>query len=544
MVSWILFVIFFILILGLFVLFRTRKNHSQNLLRESTILIARQKLEELNQRGKEIRRLQQAQSMPKSPNPIKRANRTLENKMETEESNHSSRTSQISDQFSDLQETILNILVGKYRLNPESQDYISRQLDVMFHQETLEGITKGSLQSRINSVKARYDPKYSNDLLLHSSRFLMNCENLSPSTRLSVAQFIVNTTLDGEELDRIYDWVIELGSNETASQQVRQEAVDMLILSNSSRYKTIATQILESLRRIDDVPEVQVVHEADDNFLFNIPIQQVQQRPIIARDRRRTIHLGGVEYDIDAQRALLNQFQRTLPKTDRTVYQDGQSVHNNEINKSVIQAAKSLQTQYPAKTRLNFDTSLLKDLSPHQRHKAETALHRIATDDATFGENITLSNLFQSLQSFILSSPDKDELNKRLIQELGDMSGTCASGHLSRLVNVVQGFNAIPQQAIRIKLGDEIYATVNHTLTQALAKPENQEVSEAVIMGENQKLINNFVAQKLNSLLPEMQKSYQGTARNNEILEELLSAAKKYTKDGHFTIQQNKLITT
>lgn len=532
MVLWILFIIL-ILILGLFIFFRFRNNHSQNLLRDSTVLIARQKLEELNHHGKEIRRLQQAQYVP-----VNSIIPSLKTKVKESDHPHSD---QISNQFSDLRENILNILVGKYHLDPETQDYISRQLNGMFERETFEGSKKGSLQNRIRSVKAKYDPTYSNDLLLHSSRFLMNYENLSPSIRLLVAQFIVNTTLDGEELDRIYDWIIELGSDTTASQQVRQEAVDMLILSNSSRYRKIADQILESIRRIDDIPQVQA--EPEDNFPFNVPAQL--EIPIPARERRerpRTIRLGGVDYDITTQRNLLHQFQRAKPKVERTVYQDGQSVHNTEINKSVLQAAKSLQAQYPMKTRLSFDTSLLKDLSPEQRRKAEASLHRIATDDATFGENITLSNLFQSLQSFILSSSDKDELNKRLIQELGDMSGTCASGHLSRLVNVVQGFNAVPQQAIRINLGDEIYATASHALTQALAKPENQEISEAVIMGENQKLVNNFVARELTSLLPKMQKEYQGTAKDGEILRELLSAAKKYTKDEHFTVQQNEIV--
>ena len=540
MVLWILFGLFFLLILG-FLLFRIRNKRSHNLLKDSTILMARQKLDELNRHGEQIRKLQHSQQYSRTPNHVSQRDSIPKRNLAEERAVPAIRREQLPRDIVELQETIINILVGKYHLDPETQVYISQKLDEMFSR-LLGNMTSGSLQHRVGKIRAQYDPMHSNELLLQSCRFLMNYENLSPSVRLRVAQFIVNTTSDGEELGRVYDWIIELGSDETASQQVRQEAVDMLILSNSSRYRTIATLILESLRRVDDVPQMQIPDE-EDGFPFNIPIRQIQvERPVPGRDRRQTIRLGGIDYDIGEQRRILDRFQATLPKTDRTVYQDGQSVHNNEINKSVIQAAKSLQAQYPVKSRLNFDTSLLKDLPSVQRQKAETALHRIATDDAAFGEGITLSNLFQSLQSFILSSPDKDELNKRLIQELGDMSGTCASGHLSRLVNVVQGFNAIPQQAIRIKLGDEIYATVNHTLTQALTKPENQEVSEAVIMGENQKLVNNFVAQKLNTLLPEMQKAYQGTAKDDEIIKELLSAAEKYTKNKHFTIHQNKIV--
>lgn len=517
MVMWILFFIS-ISILVLLVFFRIRNHQKQNLLNDSTTTIARQKLEELYQHGKQIRQHAAEYNVPK--------HNTISQKAVQPQ-----RKEQLPSSLITLIETALNILVGKYHLSPDAETHVAFKLDEMFEQ-MLPTI-------KISSIISKYDPAHSNDLLLHSSRFLMDYENLSPNTRLRVAQFIINTTLDGEELGRIYDWIIELGSDTTVSHQVRQEAVDMLILSNSSRYRKISRQILESLRQEDDIrieePE-NFPEERRENVNPFVVVNPVE--------RRRTIRIGGTEYDIDAQIALLNQFQHTKPKVERTVYQDGQSVHNNEINKSVLQAAKFLQTQYPAKTRLNFDTSLLNNLSSAQREKAELSLHRIGTDDATFGANITLSNLFQSLQSFIHSSPDKDELNKRLVQELEDMSGTCASGHMSRLVNVMQGFNTVPQQSIRIKLGDEIYATVNHTLTQALSKTENQEISEAIIMGEKQKLVNNFVAQKLNSIFPEMQKAYQNTAKDSEIMQELLIAAKKYTKDEHFALQQNKLITS
>lgn len=132
MVLWILFIIL-ILILGLFIFFRFRNNHSQNLLRDSTVLIARQKLEELNHHGKEIRRLQQAQYVP-----VNSIIPSLKTKVKESDHPHSD---QISNQFSDLRENILNILVGKYHLDPETQDYISRQLNGMF-ERNIRGIEK------------------------------------------------------------------------------------------------------------------------------------------------------------------------------------------------------------------------------------------------------------------------------------------------------------------------------------------------------------------------------------------------------------------
>ena len=58
------------------------------------------------------------------------------------------------------------------------------------------------------------------------------------------------------------------------------------------------------------------------------------------------------------------------------------------------------------------------------------------------------------------------------------MSGLCASGHLSRLLSVIQGFDVKPELQVKIGIDDEVYATLKHKAETAL---QNDEDSDQII---------------------------------------------------------------
>lgn len=57
-----------------------------------------------------------------------------------------------------------------------------------------------------------------------------------------------------------------------------------------------------------------------------------------------------------------------------------------------------------------------------------------------------------------------------------DMNGLCSTGHLSRLINVIQGFPDTPEE-LKIKMNpkDEIYASIQSYLNSEIQKSENAE---------------------------------------------------------------------
>jgi hypothetical protein len=55
-------------------------------------------------------------------------------------------------------------------------------------------------------------------------------------------------------------------------------------------------------------------------------------------------------------------------------------------------------------------------------------------------ERMNLTDLFASILRFIYQSKHQDELMKRLYEEMDEGQGTCTTGHICRLINVVRGY--------------------------------------------------------------------------------------------------------
>lgn len=84
------------------------------------------------------------------------------------------------------------------------------------------------------------------------------------------------------------------------------------------------------------------------------------------------------------------------------------------------------------------------------------SLNRINIDRILYSKyNQTLSNILIKVWSFLVDHESKDEMIKRLLEELYDMSGTCSSGFASRLVNIISGFS---DYSIKISFTDQIVA--------------------------------------------------------------------------------------
>jgi hypothetical protein len=85
-------------------------------------------------------------------------------------------------------------------------------------------------------------------------------------------------------------------------------------------------------------------------------------------------------------------------------------------------------------------------------------------------------------------------LQKRLAEELHDMSDTCSSGHLLRLINVFSGFEG----GISLGVREEITTVVNHRIGQLIGKqtPDvGEAIAEALADGEENVIMKHLYAQ-------------------------------------------------
>jgi hypothetical protein len=208
-----------------------------------------------------------------------------------------------------------------------------------------------------------------------------------------------------------------------------------------------------------------------------------------------------------------------VKKPERSIYDDSQNVHNTTINQSTLNTASELINRYdPQNRKLDFvyyKTKSLKELSPEQIEKVEKSIHRINTDTSTFGKGFTLYTIYQSLLNLIERHSQKNDLNERLLDELIDMSGKCSTGHLSRLINVLQGFETDLQVKVKININDEVYEKIKHLIEQEVINDEKMDDIMEDMLSENKTIYISFVKKVINDNIFEIVKEYDNVNIND-----------------------------
>jgi hypothetical protein len=162
-----------------------------------------------------------------------------------------------------------------------------------------------------------------------------------------------------------------------------------------------------------------------------------------------------------------------------SVYEDQQNVHHKEINDSVWKNINILKEEFQLFPITEEDLQKLLASMKTLNHSQSNSLQRIRNDRNLFTRNDTqiyLKDVLFYIYSFILrqSQDLQQELIQRLEEELEDMSGTCTSGHLSRLVNCLVGYH--PKINIEISEYDRVKAVFSNMLQKLIKEDNDQEI--------------------------------------------------------------------
>lgn len=266
------------------------------------------------------------------------------------------------------------------------------------------------------------------------------------------------------------------------------EAVSQIGLNMFDEFKQ--TNNLEGMREVADI----MTEFAQGNNLL---------------DRIRDI-------DVDARRTAT-----ISSKSSRTVYSDSQNVHNSKINQSVIKCLEHLFSKYqhlivlqeidmkPTNNRQKFEhkVNILTDVRgiivakyKDKKDIINSSIDYIRTSTAIFGEmELGMIDAFLALWFWIQDHKYKDELENRLLEELKEMHGLCTTGHIARLMNVMQGFTEDENLSIRISNRDQCFAVVKQYLTKELQECDDEDVLFQMTEGGEKyvKFIRKSVAKKL-----------------------------------------------
>jgi len=162
----------------------------------------------------------------------------------------------------------------------------------------------------------------------------------------------------------------------------------------------------------------------------------------------------------------------------KNIYDNAQNVHSKQVETSVKEVLDFLLTNTKAQiiddNEIDFEHvsniihDLIKDFEDGKINKIKTTLNRILLDRALYSKfNSSLSNIIVRLWSYIQENEYKEAMEKRLLEELEDMSGTCSSGFLSRLVNTLSGFGEL---SVRISFDDQLISNFTGRLNMYARK--------------------------------------------------------------------------
>lgn len=206
----------------------------------------------------------------------------------------------------------------------------------------------------------------------------------------------------------------------------------------------------------------------------------------------------------------------------KTVFDNSQNVHVQEIGESAVEILEYLcSVKREEKEEPTFDViykQIQEDIkSPEyyieeeDRDKINIALMRIIRDNAFYSKLCcTLENILIKVWCYIQNHSLKEELYKRLLEELIDMAGWCSSGNAFRLLNTLSGFG---QFSLKISFCDQVVSNFSGRFMARIKNINDDELREKIITGfttninddiELKRIFNKFFMENMPYIREEM----------------------------------------
>ena len=299
---------------------------------------------------------------------------------------------------------------------------------------------------------------------------LMTCSKYKNESLEYFSYIINNPSL---ECDYRYKTVLSLENKEIKKVKffIRESMITFINnTKNMTRYRILSGQYLIQKCDIDtnvfnDVELILMSFAQDPDLDYNL-----------RADSADVILLLGTDHSKETAREIIMMLGRD-GGNQRTIFDNAQNVHVDEIEDSVIEGIKFLSTISDdcSKKKYTFEQvkkqvdEILEEQEPDEDcdvndkklyddkvDKITISLNRILIDRALYSSyNYSLLNILLKIWGYIQTHDSKDEMIKRILEELVDMSGTCSTGYASRLINVISGFGDFN---FRISYRDQLIA--------------------------------------------------------------------------------------
>jgi hypothetical protein len=294
--------------------------------------------------------------------------------------------------------------------------------------------------------------------------FLHNTNNRTMYRILSGQYLLQKCNLDMDEKIIAENILLSFAEDNDLDYDLRGDAADTLLNLGSDYYRNKARNIILLLGHIEG--SIKTIYDNKQN-VHATNIENSVKDILISCATIPILKIGDNEIDFDI---VCSQIEKIL-KEEYNCSECIIDTQNSENNKYCSEPCKEMFLKHS---------------------KIRTSLNRICVDRTLYMNN-SLNNLLIKLWSYISRHEYKNEMIKRLIQELEDMSGTCSSGFLSRLLNTISGFGEFN---ISISFEDQLIANFTARLNFYAKK-----ITEHHSIFYNEKL-NDVMEIFINSNLP------------------------------------------
>jgi hypothetical protein len=296
----------------------------------------------------------------------------------------------------------------------------------------------------VNKIKFPLPPKLSDLALKHC-----NIDELDLS-HLSLKNLeIKNSNL--EKLNFLPNSITNLTIKKCNLSSIPNLPSELLILDLSDNKLTELPDLPKTIRRLK--LNNNQLKKMPDNIICcdNLTIYNVESNPITYTD---------------AQLLFLYKY------SVKNYYYDDENVMSHATNETWVKSVKNLlrdKISPDIKNKIEFKESWVKNILSEHAPELKVKNIKWCRNVKIKALNTNIETIWSHIWNRILSSPFKNELILRFVEEITDANDVCATGYITRLVNVLAGF----------------YDDINVSLTQsqhlgAIIENERQKVLKII----------------------------------------------------------------
>jgi hypothetical protein len=161
---------------------------------------------------------------------------------------------------------------------------------------------------------------------------------------------------------------------------------------------------------------------------------------------KRCKAIQDVRVKADVYDHLLN-YTITAKEANKCLKELGEGMKTLDSSQNVHMVAADidtwLQTLVSIQPKCTFEDVAKECMERWEENEIRNSLQRIQLDATIYGKSyMKLEGVFRKVYTIIQGSEHKESLLQRLKEEMIEMSDTCSTGHLLRLMNVFSGFSS------------------------------------------------------------------------------------------------------